>query len=92
MTNMFKMISPEDLNTRTISLLQNKWSKVESHFYIQTNKSERRVVAKSLLGVSSLGIRKGDDINFIIDHEDEIKLERDKNIIIQGVREVFGGE
>lgn len=57
------------LHARPATFFIQKANEFRSSIWIE--KDERRVNAKSLLGVLSLGIVKGTTINIIVDGEDE---------------------
>ncbi len=75
---MFRMITREvtinnqvGLHARPATFFIQKANEFKSVIWIE--KEERRVNAKSLLGVLSLGIVKGTTINIIADGVDEIQ-------------------
>ena len=63
--------SSEGLRARPATLLVQTASKFESQVFIE--REGQKINAKSLMGVLSLGLRKGEGINLIIMGEDENK-------------------
>ena len=57
------------LHARPATFFIQKANEFKSNIWIE--REERKVNAKSLLGVLSLGIVKGGEINIIVDGEDE---------------------
>jgi phosphocarrier protein len=63
--------NPVGLHARPATFLIQKANEFESSIWLE--KDERRVNAKSLLGVLSLGVGKGEKISVIGDGSDETK-------------------
>ncbi|MDP2892720.1 MAG: HPr family phosphocarrier protein [Bacillota bacterium] len=63
--------SAEGLRARPATLLVQAAAKYESQIFIE--KDGQKINAKSLMGVLSLGLRKGESINLIIMGDDEEK-------------------
>lgn len=57
------------LEARPVALLVQEASRYESTIYIQSG--ERRVNAKSIMGMMSLGLDSGAEINVVADGKDE---------------------
>ncbi|MCL2366731.1 MAG: HPr family phosphocarrier protein [Oscillospiraceae bacterium] len=58
------------LHARPATFLIQKANEFKSSIWIE--KEERRVNAKSLLGVLSLGVAQGETVNIIADGQDEV--------------------
>jgi phosphocarrier protein len=65
------IINPVGLHARPATFLIQKANEFESSIWLE--KDERRVNAKSLLGVLSLGVGRGEKISIIGDGADETK-------------------
>lgn len=63
------MTNQVGLHARPATFFIQKANEFKSSIWIE--REERKVNAKSLLGVLSLGVVKGGEINIIIDGEDE---------------------
>jgi phosphotransferase system HPr (HPr) family protein len=62
------------MNRRAVALAQRIQEATKRPFFIEKN--ERRVNAKSLLGLLSLGVKENDKVLLISDYEDElVKME-----------------
>lgn len=62
---------PSGLEARPVALLVQVASQYESSVYIEPE--EKRVNAKSIMGMMSLGLPAGDEITVIADGTDEIE-------------------
>lgn len=62
---------PSGLEARPVALLVQVASQYESSVYIELE--EKRVNAKSIMGMMSLGLPAGDEITVIADGTDEIE-------------------
>lgn len=60
---------PTGLEARPVALLVQVASQFESHVYVECE--EKRINAKSIMGMMSLGLPAGEEINVIIDGSDE---------------------
>lgn len=60
---------PEGLEGRPIALLVQEASRYVSRIYIESD--TRKVNAKSIMGMMSLTLAKGEEVNVIADGEDE---------------------
>ncbi len=60
---------PEGLEGRPVALLVQEASRYVSKIYIESE--SRRVNAKSIMGMMSLTLAKGETVNVIADGEDE---------------------
>lgn len=58
------------LEARPVALLVQEASKYESTIYIQTE--EKKVNAKSIMGMMSLGLGEGDELTVAADGTDEL--------------------
>ena len=68
-TRQFKVTNPSGLHARPATFFIQKANEYKSSIWVE--KEERRVNAKSLLGVLSLGIVGGTTIRIIADGTDE---------------------
>jgi len=68
-TKSVTMTNQVGLHARPATFFIQKANEFKSSIWIE--REERKVNAKSLLGVLSLGVVKGGEINIIIDGEDE---------------------
>jgi phosphotransferase system HPr (HPr) family protein len=68
-TRTIDMNTADDWQMKSAALLTQKASAFRSSIFL--TKAERRANAKSLLGVMSLGIEKGDEIIVTAEGEDE---------------------
>ena len=57
------------LEARPVALLVQEASKYESRIYIESG--DKKVNAKSIMGMMSLGLASGEEINVTADGEDE---------------------
>lgn len=57
------------LEARPVALLVQEASKYDSVIYIQSG--DKKVNAKSIMGMMSLGLDTGEKVNVIVDGEDE---------------------
>lgn len=62
---------PSGLEARPVALLVQVASQYESSVYVELE--EKRVNAKSIMGMMSLGLPAGDEITVIADGTDEIE-------------------
>lgn len=60
---------PTGLEARPVALLVQVASQFESNVYVECE--EKRINAKSIMGMMSLGLPAGEEINVIIDGSDE---------------------
>lgn len=60
---------PTGLEARPVALLVQVASQYESNVYVECE--EKRINAKSIMGMMSLGLPAGEEINVIIDGSDE---------------------
>jgi len=60
---------PNGLEARPVALLVQVASQYESRIYIECE--EKKVNAKSIMGMMSLGLAAGDEVTLHIDGEDE---------------------
>ncbi|MDR2502430.1 MAG: HPr family phosphocarrier protein [Oscillospiraceae bacterium] len=65
-----KITNPVGLHARPATFLIQKANEFESSIWLE--KDDRRINAKSLLGVLSLGVAKNEEIKIIADGTDEI--------------------
>ena len=77
--------APEKFNTRTILFLLDNWNLIDSDFYISKKNDGRRVQGRSLLGLLSLCINRGDIIRIHFFNDKEDALSKDVQIFIDGV-------
>ena len=82
-SNAVKVQNQVGLHARPATFFIQKSNEFKSSIWVE--KDERRVNAKSLLGVLSLGISKGTEIKLIADGVDE-------NNAIDGLAELIDGE
>ena len=59
----------EEQMARHIAMLVQKASKYESSIYIQSG--DKRVNAKSIMGMMAIGLAPGEDVTVSVDGEDE---------------------
>lgn len=71
------------LEARPVALLVQEASKYESRIYIQSG--ERRVNAKSIMGMMSLGLDNGEELEVSADGADEISA-------VEGIEHFLGGK
>lgn len=69
MEKIVKNQLPSSLEARPIAMLVQVASRYDSTIYLQTG--GKKVNAKSIMGMMSLNLRTGDDINVIVNGEDE---------------------
>lgn len=60
---------PTGLEARPVALLVQVASQYESNVYVECE--EKRINAKSIMGMMSLGLPAGEEINVIVDGVDE---------------------
>ena len=60
---------PTGLEARPVALLVQVASQFESSVYVECE--EKRINAKSIMGMMSLGLPAGEEVNVIIDGSDE---------------------
>ena len=74
------IICGKDFNERNVQNFVVETEKLNSLIYIQTKKDERRINGKSILGILSLKLKKGDEFKIILFNtfEEELKPELDK--------------
>jgi phosphocarrier protein len=65
-----RITNPVGLHARPATFLIQKATEIDSRIWLE--KDERRINAKSLLGVLSLGVAKDEEIKIIADGADEI--------------------
>ncbi|MDR0270488.1 HPr family phosphocarrier protein [Paenibacillus sp.] len=68
----FKITDEDAIHARPATILVNTANKYKSEVFAEA--SGRKVTMKSLLGVLSLGLEKGDTITFIAKGEDEAEV------------------
>lgn len=61
---------PNGLEARPVALLVQVASQYESSVYVECE--EKKVNAKSIMGMMSLGLSAGEDVTVIINGEDEV--------------------
>lgn len=84
MTKRSIQISLESgLEARPVALLVQEASKYDSTIYIQSG--ERRVNAKSIMGMMSLGLDNGEELEVSADGTDEISA-------VEGIEHFLGGK
>lgn len=66
---------PTGLEARPVALLVQVASQYESRIYVEIE--EKKVNAKSIMGMMSLGIAEGEDVTIIADGADEEKAVAD---------------
>lgn len=71
------------LEARPVALLVQEASKYDSTIYIQSG--ERRVNAKSIMGMMSLGLDNGEELEVSADGTDEISA-------VEGIEHFLGGK
>ncbi|MCM1025919.1 MAG: HPr family phosphocarrier protein [Roseburia sp.] len=71
------------LEARPVALLVQEASKYESRIYIQSG--EKRVNAKSIMGMMSLGLDNGEELEVSADGTDEISA-------VEGIEHFLGGK
>ena len=82
------IICGKDFNERNVQNFVVETEKLNSLIYIQTNKDERRINGKSILGILSLKLKKGDEFKIILFNcfEEEMQPELDKILdVIKGL-------
>ena len=78
----------KDFNERNVKNFVAETEKLNSLIYLETKKDERRINGKSILGILSLKLKKGDEFKIILFNtfEEELKPELDKVLeIISGL-------
>lgn len=85
---VIKIKAPTDFKSRAASLLVEKSNRIRSNFYISTEKTDRRVLGGSKLGILSLNIRRGDIIIFTIIGNDDMIIEHDQKVIYEIIEEI----
>ena len=78
----------KDFNERNVQNFVAETEKLNSLIYLETKKDERRINGKSILGILSLKLKKGDEFKIILFNtfEEELKPELDKVLeIISGL-------
>ena len=70
----------KDFNERNVQNFVAETEKLNSLIYLETKKDERRINGKSILGILSLKLKKGDEFKIILFNtfEEELKPELDK--------------
>jgi len=64
-----KIQIPKGLEARPVALLVQVASQYESTVYLETN--EKRVNAKSIMGMMSLGLGNGEEVTVVCEGDDE---------------------
>ncbi len=82
-TNSFKavIIDPIGLHARPISLIVSEASKYNCDIKILANKNEANL--KSIINVMALAIKKGDEIEIVVDSTDTKITQNIKNVMIK---------
>lgn len=78
----------KDFNERNVQNFVAETEKLNSLIYLETKKDERRINGKSILGILSLKLKKGDEFKIILFNtfEEELKPELDKILdVIKGL-------
>lgn len=78
----------KDFNERNVQNFVAETEKLNSLIYLETKKDERRINGKSILGILSLKLKKGDEFKIILFNiiEQEMPPELDKILeIIKGL-------
>lgn len=70
----------KDFNERNVQNFVAETEKLNSLIYLETKKDERRINGKSILGILSLKLKKGDEFKIILFNifEEEMQSELDK--------------
>lgn len=82
------IICNKDFNERNVQNFVAETEKLNSLIYLETKKDERRINGKSILGILSLKLKKGDEFKIILFNtfEEELKPELDKVLeVISGL-------
>ncbi|BBF44980.1 catabolite repression HPr-like protein Crh [Lachnospiraceae bacterium KM106-2] len=69
MTKKIKIKLPTGLEARPVAMLVQVASQYESSIYVESE--DKKVNAKSIMGMMTLGLAAGDDINITINGSDE---------------------
>ena len=78
----------KDFNERNVQNFVAETEKLNSLIYLETKKDERRINGKSILGILSLKLKKGDEFKIILfnSFEEEMQPELDKILdVIKGL-------
>lgn len=78
-----KVIKPNGMDARNCAVFVQTATQFESSVWIE--KGNNKVNAKSLMGIMSLALAKGDKINLIVDGKDEEKCNNLLEKIISAV-------
>ena len=74
------------LEARPVAMLVQVASQYESSVYIQTGEN-KRVNAKSIMGMMTLGLKNGEEVTVVTDGSDEEAAASDVMRFLQGNRE-----
>ena len=82
------IVCNKDFSERNVKNLVAETEKLNSLIYLETKKDERRINGKSILGILSFKLKKGDEFKIILFNtfEEELKPELDKILeVISGL-------
>ena len=81
---------PSGLEARPVALLVQVASRYESAIYVETG--DKKVNAKSIMGMMSMGLQSGDEVTITANGEDEeVAMENIGEVILDAIKKYYPG-